>query len=137
MELQNSSWNWKLISSVLMISYTVIFFRLVNVSMYDDTKARDFYHGDSYSDINAHSTGMYMFDYGFLQSKLLPVWHYKGDNDKSTVSVYTHYPALPDVLAGVYAKLFNSKHEIYIRIIPIAFSFVFVFVIFFVLNLFI
>lgn len=131
-----NKWNVGLITPVLLICYAVILFRVFNISIYEDTKARDFYHGDSYSDINAHSTGMYMYDYGFSESKGLPVWKYKGDFDTTNIAVYTHYPALPDFLAGVYAKIFNTKSERIIRIIPVLISMAFVVLIFYVLNLF-
>ncbi len=129
-------WNVGLIAPVLLICYVVILFRVFNISIYEDTKARDFYHGDSYSDINAHSTAMYTYDYGFAKSKGLPVWKYKGDSDTTNIAVYTHYPSLPDDLAGVYAKIFNTKSESVIRIIPVLISLAFAALIFYVLNLF-
>jgi len=131
-----NNWNIGLICITVIICYTVIISRVLNISMYDESKGRDFYHGDGYSDINAHSTGMYMHDYGFLKSKALPAWSYTGNKDTSQVSFYTHYPALPDFLTGVYAKSFNTKNERVIRIIPVMLSVVFAVLIFHVLNIF-
>jgi hypothetical protein len=99
--------------------YTIILIRVCNVSMFDNSHARDFYHGDSYSDKNSYSTALYMYDFGMFKSKGLPVWHYQGDKDTANVYVYTHYPALPDFLTGVYSYIFNSKSEVMLRIIPV------------------
>lgn len=129
-------WNWKIILPVVFLCYLLILWRAFTISMFDETKARDFYHGDAYSDKNAYSTAVYMMDYGFTKSKLLPVWNYYQKSDSSKAAVYTHYPALPDVLTAVYAKTFQSTNETIVRIIPILFSIAYIFIIAFVLKLY-
>jgi hypothetical protein len=131
-----SNWNKLLIIFTLIFCYIVIIARVANVSMYDNSKARDFYHGDGRSDKNAHSTAMYFFDFGAQKSYYLPVFDYKGNNDTSSVSVYTHYPALSDNLTAIYAKLFQTKNERIIRIIPVVLSCLFVLLIFYLLHTF-
>jgi hypothetical protein len=103
------------------LAFSVIFisWRIIHVPLYDYQKGRDSVHGDGYSDKNAHSTARYILDYGFLKSCLLPVWDYNGDPSDTTIGVYTHYPALPDVLAGVYAKIFRTDDDRILRIIPL------------------
>jgi len=132
----HTNWNKFLIIATLIFCYAVILTRVVNVSMYDESKARDFYHGDGRSDKNAHSTAMYFYDFGFTKSYFLPVFDYKGEGDTTNTSVYTHYPALSDNLAAVYAKIFQTKNEIAIRIIPVILSCLFAFLIFYVLRTF-
>ncbi len=129
-------WNWKIILPTTLFCYIIIIWRVLNISMFDETKARDFYHGDAYSDKNSYSTAIYMNDFGFTKSKLLPVWNYYQKSDSSSAAVYTHYPALPDVLTAVYAKLYHSTHESVVRIIPVVLSMVFILILGYVIQLY-
>lgn len=107
---------------ILIFCLALIAWRIFNVPLYDYDKGRDSVHGDGYSDKNAHSTARYIYDYGFLKSCFLPVWNYDGDSSDTEISVYTHYPALPDVLAGVYAKILRTDDDRVIRIFPFLFA---------------
>jgi hypothetical protein len=98
--------------------------------MYEDGKIRDSIHGDAYSDVNTHSAVRYFYDFGFSKSSFLPVHQYGGNLSTKDVKAYTHYPALPDILAGCYAYLFQSTDEVLLRIIPVLLSMGFFFLIF-------
>ena len=94
---------------------------------------RDNVYGDSYSDINTLSAARYFHDSGFLKTYGLPMHQYSGAGDTST-NVYTHYPALPDILAGVYATVLDTTKEPLLRIFPILLSMLWFFLIYRVLD---
>ncbi len=110
--------------------FSIIIIRVIKVPLFDAGKARDFIHGDAYSDINTYSAVKYFYDFGFTESCFLPVHGYSGNKEKAGTGVYTHYPALPDILAGAYAKILNTKSDQWIRIFPVMISMVFFFFIF-------
>ncbi len=114
--------------------YLIILFRVITVPLYEDGKQRDSIHGDAYSDKNAHSTGLYYYDFGFDKYPWLPVWNYTGNGDTSQVWVYTHYPAIPDMLTAVYSVALDTKSDALIRVFPVLLSVVFFFLIFNVLG---
>lgn len=122
----NDTFNYKRAYIYIFIfCYALIVWRVYQVPLYGSDQGRNFMHGDEYSDKNAHSTAMYLYDYPFLSSTLLPVWDYKGDGDTTKKGVYTHYPALPDILAAVYSRVLNTKSDQLIRVFPIALSVLF------------
>ncbi|HYG16258.1 MAG TPA: glycosyltransferase family 39 protein, partial [Bacteroidia bacterium] len=84
-------------------------------------KGRDNVYGDSYSDINTLSAVRYFHENGFTKSAWLPIHLYDGPGD-TTWGAYTHYPALPDILAGFYSKILDTTHEPALRIFPILLS---------------
>src|SRR6185436_19257520 len=85
---------------------------------------------------NTLSAARYFHDFGFTKSKFLPAWNYEGNHDTTKVyGAYTHYPALPDVLAGIYACIFNGNNETVIRIIPVLISLLFFYFIFYSLRI--
>ena len=114
--------------------FSIIVTRIITVPLYDSGKARDAIHGDAYSDKNAYSAALYFYDFGFSNTYYLPVLGYKGNKDLTGASVYTHYPALPDILAGTYAKIFDTKNDKLLRIIPVFISVAFFFFIFYFLK---
>jgi hypothetical protein len=120
--------NKKLITIlVFVVCYSVILCRLLFVP----ASIRSYTFGDGFSDLNTLSSAHYFYDFGFTKTKLLPVHNYP-PIEKS--GVYTHYPAIPNILAGVYAICFNSTDERILRIIPTLLSFVFFFLIFYILK---
>lgn len=121
------------IAAIFILCYTIIGFRATKVSIYHETRARNGILGDGFSDINVVSSAKYFLDSGFTQTKWLPVHDYYPES-ANTPQVYTHYPALPNILAGMYAKLFNSVNEPLLRLIPVLLSVCFFFFIYFVLN---
>ncbi len=121
------------IAGIFIFCFTIIAFRAIKVSVYHETRARNGILGDGFSDINVLSSAKYFLDSGFTQTKWLPVHDYYPAG-KNTPQVYTHYPALPNILAGTYAKLFNTVNEPLLRLIPILLAVVFFFFIYFVLN---
>lgn len=110
-----------------------IIYRALVVDMYTSVKARDSIHGDAYSDVNTHSAIKYFADFGFSKSSYLPVHQYLGDKNEANIKVYTHYPALPDILAGFYAYITGTTDEATLRIFPVILSVGFFFLIFQVL----
>jgi hypothetical protein len=115
---------------VFIFAYLWIIGRVLLVSMYEEGKIRDSIHGDAYSDVNTHSAVRYFYDFGFLNSSFLPVHQYAGNFNTHDLKAYTHYPALPDILAGGYAYLFQSTNEECLRIVPVLLSIGFFFLIF-------
>ncbi|MBX3101044.1 MAG: hypothetical protein KF690_00890 [Bacteroidetes bacterium] len=81
--------------------------------------ARNMIRGDAYSDINTLSAARFFRDYGFGETYLLPVFKYPGHGMRDTIMVYTHYPALPDVLAGLSAQVLGADDDRNLRVLPI------------------
>lgn len=116
---------------VFLFCYVLIVWRVMNVPLYNYDQGRNFIHGDGFSDKNVHSTAMFYKDFGLVdRTCLLPVFNYKGDGDtlknvahpEKSVLVYTHYPALPDMLGATYSYVLNTKSDQWIRIFPILIS---------------
>lgn len=112
--------------------FTLVLFRLINVSVYDNSNARAHLSGDAYSDINTISSAKYFYDSGFTKTAFLPVHDYYPKLMQT--NAYTHYPALPNILCGFYSKIFNSYNESVLRIIPALLAILFFFFIFKVLK---
>lgn len=115
----------------IVVIFTSIFvlYRSATISMFEDSKRRNFMRGDAYSDINLYSAVHHFNDSGLLNTKALPVHYYKVPL-KDTVfkpTVYTHYPALPDILAYFYSKISNTQSEFVLRIFMLIISLVFSF----------
>lgn len=102
------------------MAYTIILFRIFNVSVFDETRARNQIFGDGYSDINTLSSAWYFKDSGFTQTAFLPVHEYKVQT--AVPAVYTHYPALPNILAGATAVVLNTYDESLLRLLPVLLS---------------
>lgn len=109
--------------------FSLICWRASHVSVFEAERARNTIFGDGFSDINTISSARYFADSGFTQTAFLPVHDYKVKENAFPV-VYTHYPALPNILAGFYAVLFQSESEWTLRIIPVLLSVFFFFMIF-------
>jgi hypothetical protein len=111
--------------------FSIVIVRVIKVPLFNAGKARDFIHGDAYSDINTYSALHYFYDFGFTKSCFLPVHGYYGDGVQiGAGGAYTHYPALPDILAGAYTKILNTKSDQWVRIFPVLISMAFFFFIF-------
>lgn len=113
--------------------FSLIVFRLLNISIYTEGRARSAILGDAFSDKNTISSAKYFLDSGFTQTVFLPVHEYYPQTGAAH-QVYTHYPALPNILAGVYAVIFQSIDERLLRIFPMLIAMIFFFFIFKVLN---
>ncbi|HEY6504727.1 MAG TPA: hypothetical protein VIZ28_12180, partial [Chitinophagaceae bacterium] len=83
--------------------------------------------GDAFSSRNVHSSAMWFKDIGYSKTKALPVFNYTGNFNQTGVEVYTHYPPLPDMLGGLYARILNTKDPYRIALFPIALSILFFF----------
>lgn len=108
--------------AVFVLAFAWILLRVFTVDMFTETKARDSIHGDAYSDKNTYSAVKYFVDFGFSKSSYLPVHQYDGDKNEQNIKVYTHYPALPDILAGFYAVVAGTIDEPILRLFPVLIS---------------
>lgn len=124
---QYNRWRW----IIFIFCFAILISRTVSVSVFDNNKARSSVYGDGYSDINTISSAKYFLDSGFFQTAFLPVHDYYPEL-KGTLA-YTHYPALPNILAGFYATIFNTVNESVLRSVPLALAVLFFWFIFFVL----
>ncbi|GAB1448463.1 hypothetical protein MASR2M44_14750 [Bacteroidota bacterium] len=115
--------NRYLIALIFVFVYFLVFLRMSRISVYTEGRARSAILGDGFSDINTLSSAHYFLDSGFTKTAWLPVHEYYPPG--STPQVYTHYPALPNLLCGVYASLFQSTSEPLLRLIPVLLSMVF------------
>ena len=99
--------------------------------LYIPATERDHVYGDGYSDINTLSAARFFHDSGFVKTAFLPVHGYPQSHP---TKVYTHYPALPDILAGCTATVLNTGDERALRLFPFLLSIFFFFLIYRVLN---
>lgn len=120
--------------TLFVLVFSIIVFRAINVSVFNCERARNGMLGDGFSDKNTLSSANYFLDSGFTQTSFLPVHDYFPKDTSYHAVIYTHYPALPNILAGFWGVIFQSKSETVLRIIPILLSVFFFFFIFFVLN---
>lgn len=117
---------------LFVVSFVVLCVRAFFVSVYDEGRARNQIYGDGYSDINTISSAKYFYDSGFVQTAFLPVHDYYPKLLQT--NAYTHYPAVPNILAGFYATVFNGYSEPVLRIVPLLLAVFFFFFIFHVLH---
>lgn len=127
--------HWKIALLVgFVITYSVSVLRTIKVSALQEGRARSGLLGDGFSDRNTLSSAQYFLDSGFNQTAWLPVHDYFPGDTTVTSVVYTHYPALPNILAGIYATLLGSANEMWLRIFPLILSLLFYFLIFHILS---
>jgi hypothetical protein len=112
--------------------YLVIGFRWVNVPIADSGYARAWYFGDAYSGRNVQSAARYFTEHGFCHTCALPVLDYAPETSKNG-TVYTHYPALPDILGGLSARIWGWQDARLLALLPLTLSLGFFWFIFFVL----
>lgn len=122
--------------AAFLFAFFFILWRLIFIPITDERRGRDSNHGDLFSDQNVYSAALYFNDYGFSKSAWLPVHNYKGKNKASSVYIYTHYPAVPDVLGGIFMVINHSKDPRLLRIWPTIFSVGLFFLIFYGLKVF-
>ncbi len=126
---KNKKW---ILIGFFILSFSLILTRTFLIPMNDPQGGRSFIRGDEYSDINTYSAVLYFNDFGFWASKLRPMHFYKGPGALPGTApiAYTHYPALPDVLMGLWSKIVGSTNESTLRLFPILISVFFFFYIF-------
>lgn len=76
--------------------------------------------GDPWSDGNAMTAGRYFARDGFFKTAFTPILDVGPLGEDSLR--YTHYPPLPDLIAGVIQKVAGSGHLAIHRLLAIAFS---------------
>lgn len=113
---------------VFIFCYSLIVFRWLKIPIADtQSEARIGVYGDAFSSRNVHSSAMWFKDIGYRKTKALPVFNYTGNFNQGGVEVYTHYPPLPDILGGIYARILNTKNARTIAIFPMLLSIFFFF----------
>ena len=123
---QFKMWKW----IIFIFCFTILITRSLMVSVYDNNKGRSSVYGDGYSDINTISSAKYFLDSGFFKTAFLPVHDYYPE--LKNTAAYTHYPALPNILAGFYAVMFGTVNESVLRVVPLVLAVIFFWFIFFV-----
>ncbi len=116
----------------MVLTTSFVVYRAFNISMFENSSKRNFMRGDGYSDINLYSAVKFFNDSGILKTKALPVHYYKVPLTDTVFkpTVYTHYPALPDILAFTYSKIIQSDNEFQLRLFMILLSLCFSFLLF-------
>lgn len=119
----------RLITILLFIfCYSLIIFRWANIPIADiNSQARAGVYGDAFSSRNVHSASMWFKDMGYTKTRALPVLNYTGNFNPEGTETYTHYPPLPDILGGIYARVLNTKNPYTLAIVPILLSIFFFF----------
>ncbi len=127
----------KWIIITLLIAFSFILFRAYNISQFENSKRRNFMRGDAYSDVNLYSAVLHFNDSGLSNTIGLPVHHYKVPVVDTSLHpvVYTHYPALPDILAYFYSRILNTTNEFALRCCIVLFSLFYAYVLWQVLNI--
>lgn len=118
MRLRKNTVKWL----VFAFCYLLIIWRIIFVPLYDSKGGRNFLRGDEFSEKNTHSALRYFKENGFSGTYWLPVFNYDEIQAGIPKLVYTHYPALPDILAGFYAEILNTTNPQIIRIFPLLLS---------------
>jgi hypothetical protein len=113
---------------IFLFCYSLIFFRWANIPISDTvSEARIGVYGDAFSSRNVYSAAMWYKDMGFKKTKGLPVFNYTGNFNPEGTEVYTHYPPLPDLLGGTYARVLNTKNPYTLALVPLLLSILFFF----------
>jgi len=123
-----------IITFTLGIAFSLILYRAYNISMFEKSSRRSYLRGDAYSDINLYSGVKYFNDSGLKKTVGLPVHYYKVPLADTCFhpTAYTHYPALPDILAYTYSIISGTINEFVLRCFVIVLSLVFVWFLFLV-----
>ena len=120
---------------VFVFCYSIIVFRWLHIPIADTTtEARAGVYGDAFSSRNVYSSAMWFKDMGYAKTKALPVFKYTGNFNPTGTEVYTHYPPLPDILGGLYARILNTKNPYTLALVPIILSVFFFFILQIVLR---
>ncbi len=124
-----------IVLTTLLFVFSFVIFRANTISQFEQSKRRNFMRGDAYSDINLYSAVQYFNDSGLAKTKGLPVHHYKVPVHDTTLHpiVYTHYPALPDLLTYFYSRIIGSINEFGLRLFVVLLSLFYAYVLWHVL----
>lgn len=120
---------------VFIFCYSLILFRWLSIPIADkESEARIGVYGDAFSSRNVHSAAMWFQDMGYTKTRALPIFNYTGNFNPEGIEVYTHYPPLPDIAGGVYARILNTKDPYRLAVFPILLSVFFFFFLLLVLK---
>ncbi len=122
---------------VFLFCFSLICFRWFCIPMPENVyPPRTGVYGDVWSCLNVQSAATYFRDHGFAKSSGLPVFNYTGIGSEDHTFVYTHYPPLPDELAGITAVVTGSTDTRVLSILPVLLSLVFFGLIFLALQMY-
>lgn len=124
----------KFLVIILLFVYALVSYRAATISPVNSGSGRNSIFGDGFSDVNTISAAHFFRDFGFRQTFFLPVHNYQDTKNGAKPLVYTHYPAVPDILAGIYSVVLHSGDDRLLRIIPILLSLVWLSLIFLTLR---
>lgn len=114
----------------LAIALTIMLVRVFTISMYNDKGGRTSIRGDAFSDINTHSAVHFFYEHGFSESSFLPAHCYsKGEGLDGEYYFYTHYPAFPDIMAGMYSYIVGPNESL-LRLFSVLFSVLLFFIVY-------
>lgn len=129
--------NWQSLKKyktvLFIICFVLVGWRAFNVTT-SNGKGRENTYGDAFSDRNVLSAVRFYHDSGFTKTYWLPVQQYEGPGDTDHYA-YTHYPPLPDIMAGIYGEILNTTDESTLRIIPMLWAALWFFLIFKILEM--
>ncbi len=114
---------WVTLVLALVLALIIVGLRSQLILADDAAGGRSFQRGDGYSDLNTLSAVRYFYDHGLWTSKLRPMHNYDPDLGVTEATPYLHYPALPDVLHGMFARWIGSTDQRDLRWFPLALSF--------------
>lgn len=117
---------------VFAFCFILVIWRAFNVTT-SNGNGRDNVYGDSFSDKNVLSAVKFYNDYGFDTTCWLPVQQYDGKGDSAWIA-YSHYPPLPDILAGIYSKILGTTRETPLRLVAFIWGILLFFIIYNVLD---
>ena len=113
----------RVLGITLLFALLIIGLRSQLILSDDAAGGRSFQRGDGYSDLNTLSAVRHFYDHGLWASKLRPMHNYDPGEGRTEATPYLHYPALPDVLHGMFARWIGSTDQRNLRWFPLALSF--------------
>ncbi len=124
-----------IIGIVFLFCASLIYIRWANIPMADHLyPPRTGTYGDVWSCLNVQGAAMYFRDHGFVKSVGLPIFGYTGIGSEAATYAYTHYPPLPDELAGIMATITGSTDTKILSLLPLILSLFFFGLIFIALQ---
>jgi hypothetical protein len=119
---------------IFIFCFSLIIHRWQQISIFDEGYGKSWFYGDAFSGRNVYSSAQFFKDSGFTKTSFLPMFDYKRVDRKQEegypLHVYTHYPPLPDILAGFYMTAFGTTNRHTIAIVPLLLSLMMFFLIY-------
>lgn len=123
---------------LLFFAYLLVIYRALFIG---ESNARSFLRGDAFTEYLSYNGIRYFFDHGFRPTYGLANYGYKGavaerkQKEVDRGQVYLHYPPMTDNFTALTALAFGTVDIRILRIVPILFSFLWLWVMLRVLHL--